>query len=189
MTDLTYASGTSRLWYGYEVNSGKLAPPPNAAGNGSSALNNQGSIATISDYTLSYASTTTSITWSWTSFYVYCPDGSSVLVAASTGSDTTHSGASGTLSGTTPLEWTGLTSNTTYNFTPYLTLTVSSATMSILCTGTSAPTLAQEIQTANGDGNVAVSASIYVTASTTTSGGGGGTGGVEVPLASALTLR
>jgi hypothetical protein len=78
------------------------------------------------------------------------------------------------------MEWTGLTASTTYNFTPYVTLNANgTATVSILCTGTSIPTLAQQVQIANGDGNVPCSSSVYVTAATVASGSGagGGTGG------------
>jgi hypothetical protein len=178
VTDLTYPTPSNTLYYGYQVSTGKIAPAPNGSGAGSTSLNPQGSIATISDYTFSYTSTATTITWSWGAFNIYCPDGSNYSVAASTGSATTHSGASGTLTGTTPLEFTGLTASTTYNFTPYVSLNSNgTATVSILGTGTSAPTLAQQVQVANGDGNVPCSGSVNVTAATPASGSGGGTGG------------
>ena len=179
-TDTTYTPNTTALQYG--ILSGgtvcKIAPAPNASGVGSSGLNPQGSVATVSDYALSYTSTTTTITWSWTLFYIYCPDGSTYTCAASTGSATTHAGSLGTLSGTTPLEWTSLLATHTYYFTPYVTLhSDGTATMNILCTGASAPTLPQMVQVASGDGNVTCSSSVYVTAATPTSGGGGGIGG------------
>jgi hypothetical protein len=75
------------------------------------------------------------------------------------------------------MEWTGLSASTTYYFTPYVTLNANgTATVSILCTGTSEPTLAQQVQVANGDGNVPCSGSVYVTASTVASGAGAGGG-------------
>jgi hypothetical protein len=188
-TDLTYALPSAAspvtLYYGYGTSTGKIAPAPNASGAGSSALNPQGSIATVSDYTLTYSYTTTSIEWTWTAFNVYCPDGSSYSVATSTGTTLTNSGATGTLTGTAPMTFSGLTPGTTYAFTPYVTLNSNgTATMNILGTGGSGstptlPTLAQQVQIANGDGNVACSASVTVTAATPASGGGGsgGSGG------------
>jgi hypothetical protein len=76
------------------------------------------------------------------------------------------------------MKFTGLTASTTYNFTPYVTLNGNgTATVNIFGTGTSVPTLAQQVQIVNGDGNVPCSASIFVTAATPASGTGGGTGG------------
>jgi hypothetical protein len=148
----------------------------------STILTPQGSVAGISDYTFSYTSTTTAITWSWGAFDVLFPDGTTYTVAASTGSAVTHSNpTSGTVQkGTAPIEYTGLTASTTYNFCPFVTLNPNgTASVSILWGSTTAgfPTLAQQIQIVNGDGNVPVAATVDVTAATTASGGGGGTGG------------
>jgi hypothetical protein len=146
----------------------------------SATLIGQGSIATVSDYTFSYTSTTTTITWSWTAFNVYCPNGSIYTIAASTGSATTFSlPTTGTVqSATTPIEYTGLTASHTYYFTPYVTLNANgTGTVNILWTSTTAPTLVQMVQTANADGAVTCSGSVYVTAATPSSGSGGGGGG------------
>ena len=107
---------------GWSAYTYKLGPAPNASASGSTALNLQASIGTVSDYTFSYTSTTTTITWSWRSFNVYCPDGNTYAVAASTGSATTETSLSTTVSGTTPFEWTGLTASHTYYFTPFVSL-------------------------------------------------------------------
>jgi hypothetical protein len=184
VTDLTYdtipASGYTgnEVQYGYEVSTGKLAPAPNASGAGSTALNPQGSIATISDYTFSYTSTSTTITWSWGAFNVYCPDGSLYAVAASTGTATTETSLSTTVSGTTPFKWTGLSASTTYYFTPFVKLnSYGTGTVCIMVTGLAAPTLTQQVQNCQADGYTPCSASIFVTAATPASGSGGGSGG------------
>lgn len=182
VTDRTYPNATSGngLKYGYELSAGKIAPVPNAAGAGSTALNSQGSICTISDYTFSYTSTSSTITWSWTAFDVYCPDGSTYAVAASTGSATTYTNVSTTVSGTTPMKWTGLAASATYYFTPFVILNSNgTGTVAMMITGGSQPSLTQQVQNCNADGCTPCSASIFVTAMTGASGGGtgGGSGG------------
>jgi hypothetical protein len=67
-----------------------------------------------------------------------------------------------------------LSASTTYTFTPYVN--VNTGEVFILFTGTSAPSLAQMAQVANGDGNAPCAGSVYITAATGASGGGG-TGG------------
>jgi PA14 domain/Putative phage tail protein len=181
--DYTYTPNPAALKYGItpgwsSLGTYKLAPAPNASGAGSTGLNPQGSVSTVSDYTFSYTSTSSTITWSWGAFSVYCPDGSSYSVAASTGSATTHTSLSTTVSGTAPMEWTGLTASTTYYFTPFVQLNSNgTGTVFMMATGLSAPTLAQQMANNNADGNVSCSGSVYVTAATGASGGGTGGGG------------
>jgi hypothetical protein len=148
----------------------------------SSTLNGQGSISTVSDYAFSYAATTTTITWTWSAFLVYCPNGVNYTVAASTGTATTYSlptvGTVQTSVAGAPIEYSGLSSSHTYNFTPYVTLNGNgTGTVNILWTDAATPTLAQEMTTVNADTNVGCSSSIFVTASTPSSGTGGGSGG------------
>ncbi len=152
----------------------------------SNTLVGQGSIATVSDYALSYAATTTTITWSWSAFNVYCPNGTTYTIAASTGTATAHSlPTSGTIQtsvSNAPIEYTGLTASHTYNFTPFVTLNADgTGTVNILWTNASMPTLAQQAQVANGDTSVPCSSSIFVTAATPASGTGGGGGGGGTP--------
>jgi hypothetical protein len=125
----------------------------------STALLNQGSVAQVSANTFSYTSTTTSITWSWTAFTVYAPDGSTVAVAA--GSQT----------------FSSLASSTTYYFGIYVTLAGATAhvVLSDVSSGVARESLAQIVQIVNGDGNVPVTANVAAT--TTASGTGGGGGG------------
>jgi hypothetical protein len=180
VTDLTYAPTPlgNIIKFGYEVSAGKLSAAPNASGAGSSGLNAQGSVTTISDYTFSYASTSTTITWSWGAFNVYCPDGSLYSVAASTGSATTETSLSTTVSGTTPFEWTGLTPSTTYYFTPFVILNAGgTGTVAIMVTGLSAPSLVQQVANCQADGCTPCAVGIYVTAATPATGSGGGSGG------------
>ena len=156
----------------------KIAPAPIGTSAGSSFINQQSSIVTFSDYTLSYSSTTTTLTWSWGAFDIYFPDGSTISVAASSGSVTTHSNSGvATSVSNRPIEFTGLSASTTYYYSPFVIINGNSATVAILATGTSAPTLAQQVQTVNGDGNCALNSSVYVTAATPSSGTGGGSGG------------
>lgn len=125
----------------------------------SSVLLPQGSIANIGPNTFSYTSTTTSITWSWTAFSVYAPDG------------TVYNFSSGSQN------FTGLSASTTYHFGFYCTLNglVVHVAMSTQSSGHAAESVQIQAQTYNGDGNVCINPD--ATASTPSSGSGGGSGG------------
>jgi hypothetical protein len=187
VTDITYSLPTTAITmqYGADnvfISSTKIGPVANASGLGSSALNGQGSISTVSDYQFSYVSSTSTIEWSWSAFNVYCPDGSSYAVAASTGTATTLSGASGTQTGTAPMEWTGLSASTTYYFEHFITLNPNgTGTVNINCAATAISSLSVAVQVIQGDGNTACAAGVDVTAATTASGSGGGVGGGGAP--------
>jgi hypothetical protein len=160
-TDTTYIpNGT--VQYGYEVVSGAKIGPGLLSTTGSTFLNNQSSIASVSDYTFTYSyptSTRDSITWSWTSFLVYYPDGSTIVLAG----------------GSLPA-FTGLTTGVNYIFSMYVVNNFDgTGTAAILYTGTSQPTLQQQVQILNGDGNIPIA--IGVVASIPASGGGGTGGG------------
>lgn len=136
----------------------------------STALTAQGSIAQTGINVFAYVSTTTSITWSWSSYTIYAPDGSSISIG-----------------GFSAPSFTGLTSGTTYNFGFYYNI-ATSATVVVLSDvsgGTGASSIQQTVQTLNGDGRVCVA--INIPASTTTSGGGGGGGGGHGVCFSATT--
>jgi Putative phage tail protein/PA14 domain len=164
VTDTTYLVGNSgrQIWYFYEVSStAKIAPAPNASGAGSSGLTKQGSIANAAqNSTFSYTSTTTSITWTWTAFSIYCPDGSTISIPASTSG--------------TQLVTTGLSASSTYYFSFYVTLATKAVSD---ISGTAALTQQQVVQTVNGDGNTPIVLNITASTPASGSGGGSGTGG------------
>lgn len=126
----------------------------------SSPLIGQGSIATISQDTLSFASTSTSITWSWTAFSIFAPDGTVFSIA----------------SGSFPA-FTGLTPSTTYHFYFYVNLASGTVTVakSSVSSGTAAETRQVLIQVAQADGFVCIRPD--GTAATPASGSGSGSGG------------
>lgn len=139
-----------------------LASLNSLVGGSSTPLTNQASVLTVLSGQLSYTSTTTSITWSWSSLVLYYPDGSEVTLADGS------------------LAISGLTSNTTYLFYPY---TVNgSQTVSFATGGTGTPPVAftsaspEAAAEMVADGNTPLSLSA-MSASTPTSGSGGGSGG------------
>lgn len=122
-------------------------------------LNAQGAIVASPSDASSYTSTSSSITWSWSSFPVYFPDGSTGTVAS--GSQT----------------FSGLSATTTYYFEMYvvkssLTLTV---VLSDQSGGTAPSSLQFQAQTVAGDGHIPVW--IDRTGATVGGGSGGGAGG------------
>lgn len=112
--------------------------------------------------TFSYTSTTTSITWSWTSLKIYRADGTITSIADNSQAIT------------------GLTATTTYWFQPYYDETA--AAIAWVAGGTGSPAYAQTAitlaitQTANLINHITLAAG-GMSAATTTSGSGGGTGG------------
>jgi hypothetical protein len=161
-TDLNYTP-TGVIKYGRELSNGKLGAGISQKA-GSTFLSGQGSIANVSADTFSYSSTTTSVTWSWTAFTIYCPDGSTISVGT-TGS---------------PAAFTGLTLSTTYYFGMYATLNgdgtaTAHVVKSDVSSGTAVQSLAQVVQVVNADGNVPIW--VNRTAATPASGTGGGSGG------------
>lgn len=127
---------------------------------GSTNLNNQGSLATITGINFTYTSTTTSITWSWSAGVIYNLDGSQISVA-----------------GSSYAAITGLTASTTYFFGAYYDIASGQVVVekSDTTSGTAKCSLAQQAQDFNLDGRVPLA--VNFTGSTTSSGGGGGTGG------------
>lgn len=130
-------------------------------------VSTRGSIPpTVPGSSFSYASTTTSITWSWSTITLYRADGTTVSV--SSGSQA----------------FTGLTSGVTYRFYPYMADSGgTSGTVSFVTGGTGGGSPAGAYGSA---GDAAAAASMYARAniplgpmsgSTTTSGGGSGGGG------------
>jgi hypothetical protein len=128
----------------------------------STPLNKQGSLVSFPKNAFSYTSTTTSITWSWTAFSIYLPDGTSISVPSGSAA-----------------AFTGLSASHTYHFGIYVT--VSGPTVHIdkstQSSGTAKETLSIIVGTFQGDGNVAVN--IDAQASTPASGSGGGGGGAD----------
>ena len=137
----------------------------------STAFVNQGSIACVADHATAaptYTSTTTSVTWSWSTFTIYGTNGSTWTASAGTAAAIT-----------------GLTASHTYFFSMYAVLgSGGTATIVFLLSdkgspvGTAAASLAQQMAEVNADGNVPVLLNIEGTtpASGSGSGGGGGTG-------------
>ncbi|MFZ1973838.1 MAG: Hint domain-containing protein [Candidatus Acidiferrales bacterium] len=160
-TDTTYIP-TGATYYGYELNAPKIGPYVNNTSMFSSGeLLSQGSICAAGLSTFSYTSTTSSITWTWTSFNIYNPDGSTITVAAN-------------VAGTA---FTGLTASTTYYFGFYVNIATGVCTVAVSDTssGTAASSAQQIVQLFQGDGNVGISWNNQ--AATTSSGSGGGSGG------------
>jgi hypothetical protein len=156
--DTTYTP-TGAVYYGYELVSSQITND-----GGSSSLNSQGSLATITGLTLSYTSNDNSITWSWTSGTIYNLDGSTVSVGASSFA-----------------AFTGLSMSTTYYFGAYYDLATAAVVIvkSSTSSGTAPLSLAQLAQTINADGHVPLR--INFTGATQASGGsgGGGSGGSD----------
>lgn len=119
----------------------------------------QASLTGFPQDTTSYTSTTSGITWSWTSFTAYFPDGSSITVSSGSQS------------------FTGLTASTTYYFGFYITKStgVMSVVLSDVNSGKSPESIQQQATVLNADGNIPLWVSR--TAATTASGSGGGSGG------------
>jgi hypothetical protein len=154
-------NGDSGVWYPTGQAAFSFSNPNLPNNHASTFLNNQGSVVGAAANTFSYTSTTTSITWTWSAFTAYNPDGSTLSVAANTG-------------GTA---FTGLTSSTTYYFGFYVVVStgVCHVVLSAASSGTAACTAQQIATVFNGDGNDGVNWN--VTAATTSSGSGGGSGG------------
>lgn len=128
----------------------------------STVFNNQGSLVGFSKNAFSYSATTTSITWSWSAFSIYMPDGSVVSVSAGSAA-----------------AFTGLSASHSYHFGLYVTLsgpTVHVA-LSTQSSGTAKETVQNITQIFQADGNVAVN--VDAVASTPASGSGGGGGGSD----------
>jgi len=157
-TDTSYTLN-GNIKYGYEGASGKLGPGIVKLA-GSTNLNGQASLASLSGYTFSYSSTTTSITWSWGAFTIYFPDGSTVSVGSGS-----------------QAAFTGLSASNTYYFGMYYD-TISGTPVVVksdVSSGTAAESNSQVISVINGDTHVPIN--INVTAATPASGSGGGSGG------------
>jgi hypothetical protein len=157
MTDTTYVP-SGAVYYGYETNSLAIAPYiVNCSLFSSGELLSQGSIAAISQTTFTYASTSSSITWTWSAFDIYNPDGTTILVPAN---------SSGTA-------FTGLTSSTNYYFA--FVVAMSTGICTVTNEGTSPASTQTITQTYNGDGNLGINWDVEIP--TTSSGSGGGSGG------------
>lgn len=120
----------------------------------------QGSLVQVSDNKLSYTSTSTSITWSWTAFTIYAPDGSTIAV--SSGSQA----------------FSSLSPSTTYKFGFYVDLSNNTVhvVLSDVTGGTGNASVQQIVQTLNADGRVPIT--LNVAGATPAGGSGGGGGGV-----------
>ncbi len=127
----------------------------------SSALNPQGSLTGLSLNTFAYDYTTTSITWGWGSYEIYCPDGTVATIGASTYP-----------------AFTGLAIGT-YYFSFYYDLNASATVvlMSDVGGGKSPSSLQQQAQVVNGDGHVPININVTAVVPSSGSGGGGGGGG------------
>jgi hypothetical protein len=128
----------------------------------SSPLTNQGSLTQVGHYTFSYTSTSSSITWSWTSFDCYAPDGSTITVTSGS-----------------QAAFTGLSNTTTYYFGMYVSMNYDGTgtayvVKSDVSSGKAPESVTQKVQTVNADGHIPVS--VNVTAATGSSGGGVGGG-------------
>jgi hypothetical protein len=182
VVDITYPIATTGnvVYYGYEVSTGKISQSPVGTSGGTSSLNQTGNLvaAISSSNPFTYSSSTTTMTWTWSAFTIYFADGSSINVSANGTTASAGTPSSGTTYNTSNngIEFTGLTSDTTYYWTWFYNLVT--GTIEVLFTGTSAPSYAQEMTTCLSDNSVPLIASgLYITAATTTSGTGGGHGG------------
>jgi hypothetical protein len=157
-TDYTYTPNPAAVKYGITSGWGSsgytLAPAPNAPGAGSTGLNAQVNLASITGISSSGSYSGTSVTITWSPGTLYFGDGSTVSVAGNYATFTQTLG-------------------TTCYYSPYWNIANG---MQVLDTGTSKPTLAQQAQILNGDGSIGTAAGTYITV-TIPSGGGSGTGG------------
>ena len=172
--DKTYTP-TGATYCAYELGDGEPTIGPyinNTSVFSSGELLSQGSISSAGTNTFSYTSTTTSITWTWASFTIYNPDGSSIVVAANSG-------------GTA---FTGLTSSTTYYFGFYVNIATGVCTVAISDTngGKSDSSAQQMVQTFSGDGNTPIAWNVPASTPASGSGGGSGHGGSGAPVSQAI---
>jgi hypothetical protein len=123
-----------------------------------------GSLLNLPVNTFLYTSTTTTVTWEWSSYDIYCPDGTVVTIGAGSFAP-----------------FTGLTANTTYLFGFYYDLNLSETVvvMSDRGGGVLPSSQQQQAQVLNGDGHVLIN--FDVAGITPSSGTGGGSGGVGSP--------
>jgi len=126
----------------------------------SSSLNNQASITGNPNASVSYTSTSSSITWSWGAFSVYFPDGTSISVSAGSQS------------------FTGLASVSTYFFDFYV-VKATGVMVCVMSDNSTAPSSTQFLsQTVAADGHaVEITDITGATVASGGSGGGAGTGG------------
>ena len=153
-------NGTSGVWYPTGAAIIDLASPNKANNNSSAFMVNQGSIGAVADAVTAnptYASTTATITWSWSAFNIYGSSGKTWV--APLGSQ----------------EFTGLSASQTYYFSMYVTLNPNGTASAIWVlsdkgspVGTALPSIAQQVLEVNADGNVPVV--IGISAATPSSG-------------------
>lgn len=158
VTDTTFTP-TGATYYGGS-GSPSIAPfQDNWAQTGSAPLLGQGSISSAGLGTFTYTATGTSINWSWTSFNIYNPDGSTYTV------------------GSGSQNFTGLTGGTTYYFGFYVSTAtgVLTGVLSDVSSGKAKFSAAYITQTLNGDGNIAINYNVTAVPTAGGSGGGGGT--------------
>ena len=134
----------------------------------STHLRGQGSIAGMGDCisaAITYASTSSSITWSWSAFNVYFADGGTIAVTASS-----------------QAAFTGLTASTTYYFGAYFNGSTIVVVMSDVSSGKGGESIQQQMQVLQGDGHILLSANMMgITTASGGQGGGGGGGGGTCP--------
>lgn len=154
--DTTYTP-TGAVYIGAELSA---TDPRVSNTDGSTGLNNQGSLATITGLGFSYTSTSSSITWSWASGTIYNLDGSVINVSSGTSS-----------------AFTGLSASTTYYFGAYYDIATGTivVVLSDTTSGKAKCSIQQIAQVFNLDGHIPLN--IDFTAATTSSGSGGGSSG------------
>jgi hypothetical protein len=119
----------------------------------SSILNKQGSIVPLQPFTFTYATTTTSVTITWSATTLYRSDGTTITI----------SGGSATYS--------GLTANATYYMYPYVS--IAGLTLNFIAAPSTSQNPVYAIQ-AQFDGRSPVSPLSFTTPSSGTAGGSGG---------------